>query len=154
MKSGRAITEVARRFRNRSLGNGRIFGISRRTLQNIWYDFRRRGEAAFVLRYVAGKQHQIDPLLLQLVVQSAFLQSRSISEILVNAGINARNEWPSLRTIYRALPSKEIKHFLRAEQQLHAQRKATEKKLIAINGRLRELRGAAEEKFLIKGARS
>jgi hypothetical protein len=145
-----AIKNAARRFRNRSLGNGRQLDLSAKSMYRIWADFKARGTSAFALRYVAGRKHAIDPLLLELVVQSAIRRSKNVSEILTEAGITDRKGRPSLKTIYRALPARDINRFLREERSLNAQRLRAEQKLVAINASLRDLRRAAEEKFLTK----
>ena len=148
IKVGRAVKEAARKFRNRSLGNGRQLGLSAKSMYRHWYEFRDHGESAFALRYVAGRRQDIDPLLLRLVIDASLRQSRTVSEILVQAGGGKRHDRACLRTIYLALPAKEIGQFLRAERRLLAQRKATERKLVAINSQLRDLRAATENKFL------
>lgn len=150
-KTGQAIKEVARRFRNRSLGNGRSLNLSSKSAERIFYDFLKHGESAFALRYVAGRKQEIDPLLLQLVIQSAIRQSKSVSKILVGAGISNRKGGASLTTIYRALPAKEINQFLRTERSLTRQRKRAEERLIQIQQRLRALRDKAVDNFPPKG---
>ncbi len=181
MKSWRAIKEASRKFRNRSLGNGRVLNLSRKTAERVYYDFLKRGDSAFALHYVAGRQHKIDPVLLQLVIQAAIHQSKSVGEILFQADFSDRKGRPSKWTLDRALPTREVTHFLRAERRLLTQRKRTEKKLVVlqkqlrgivlraesriaarqkrigkelfdIQHRLRALRAEAEAKFLTKGA--
>ncbi len=181
VKTGRAIKEASRKFRNRSLGNGRALNLSRKTAERVYYDSVKRGDSAFALHYVAGRQHKIDPLLLQLVVQAAIRQSKSVGEILSQADFSDRKGRPSKWTIDRALPTREVTHFLRAERRLLTQRKRTEKKIVdlqkqlrgivlraesrnaarqkriekelfGIQQRLRALRAEAEAKFLTKGA--
>lgn len=179
-KVGQAIKEASRKFRNRSLGNGRALNLSRKTAERVYYDSVKRGDSAFALHYVAGRQHKIDPLLLQLVVQAAILQSKSVREILAQADFSDRKGRPSKWTLDRALPTREVTHFLRAERRLLTQRKRTEKKIVdlqkqlrgivlraesrnaarqkriekelfGIQQRLRALRAEAEAKFLTKG---
>lgn len=150
-KVGHAIEEASRKFRNRSLGNGRALKLSRKTAARVYYDFSKRGDSAFALHYVAGRQHKIDPLLLHLVVQASILQSKSVREILAQADFSDRKGRPSKRTIDRALPTREVAHFLRAERRLLTQGKRTEKELFGIQHRLRALRAEAEAKFLTKG---
>jgi hypothetical protein len=147
-----AIKIVARKYRNRSLGDGRQLALSEKSLYTHWTGFHKRGDSAFVCRYVAGLQADLDPLLLQLVLRSSILEAKSVSEVLVEAGvIGDRLGRASFRTIYRALPTAEIRKFLVAEKRLLTRRKASERALLAINAQLRDLRSAAEEKFLAKG---
>ncbi len=150
-KIGRSIKEVARKFRNRSLGNGRSLNLSRKSAERFYYAFLKRGESALTLRYVPGRKQDIDPLVLRLITQAAIRQSRSISDLLIEAGISQRKGHASLGTIYRALPAKEINQFLRREASLIGQRKTAEEKLVKIQQLLFSLRAQAEEKF-VKGA--
>lgn len=147
---GKTLKEVARKFRNRSLGNGRQLALSAKSAERIWYQFIERGEAAFALKYVAGRKQDIDPLLLRLIVQGSVQQSKTVREILTEAGLSGRAGRISLSTIYRALPSKEIGRFVRGERRLLARRKATERTLLAITDELRQLREGAARKFLTK----
>lgn len=149
-KSGRAIKEASRKFRNRSLGNGRVLNLSRKTAERAYYNFLKRGKPAFGLHYAAPRARKIDPLFLYLVIQAAIRQSRSISDLLTEAGISRRDH-ASLGTIYRALPAKEINRFLSAEQGLIRQKKRAEEKVVEIERHLRTLRAQAEKKFLTKG---
>lgn len=151
IKSGRAIKEASRKFRNRSLGNGRVLNLSRKTAERVYYDFLKRGKPAFGLHYAAPRARNIDPLFLYLVTQAAIRQSRSVSDLLTEAGISKRKDHASLGTIYRALPAKEINRFLRAEQGLIRQHKRAEEKVVEIQQHLRTLRAQAEKKFLTKG---
>lgn len=151
VKNGDAIKQASQKFRNRSLGNGRVLNLSRKSAERIHYAFQKRGVAAFALKYVAGRKYDIDPLLLRLVTDTAIRQSKSVSEILVEAGVSDRRGRPSFATIYRNIPATEIAKFLRAERGLLRQRKTAEGKLAAIQQRLCSLRAQAEEK-LVKGS--
>ena len=151
LKRGRAIKEIARKFRGRSLGGGRALNLSAKSAERIYYAFLKRGEAAFALRYVAGRKQEIDPLLLHLVTRAAIRQSKGVSEILTEAGVTMRRGGPSLSTIYRALPAKELNRFLHAERRLVADQKRLGGKLLAVQKELAALRSAAEERFLTKG---
>lgn len=149
-KRGRAIKEVARKFCGRSLGFGRSLNLSRKSAERIYYTFLKRGDAAFALHYIAGRKQEIDPILLHLVTQAAIRQSKSVSEILTEAGAT-RRQGPSLSTIYRSLRAKELNRFLHAESRLIAQQKRLGVKLLGLQRELCALRSAAEEKFLAKG---
>lgn len=140
--------QTARKFRNGSLGNGRQLALSPKTMQRVWYDYRDRGEAAFVLNYIAPLQHDLDPLLLRLIVQASVRQSKSVSEILTDAGVGQRTGRASLRTLHRALPTSEIARFVRAEKRLLASRKSAEAKLAKIQEQLRALKAKAERTLL------
>ncbi len=85
IKVGAATRHAARRFRNRSLGHGRQLNLSAASMQRIWYRFQKSGGSAFTLRYVAGREHDLDPLLLNLIVESSVRQSKSVSEVIAQA---------------------------------------------------------------------
>ena len=146
---GRALKCTARKFRSRRLGGGRQLALSEKSMRRHWDVWTgKRGEAAFLSRYVAGRAVDLDPLLLLLIIDSSIRRSKTVSEILV--GVNAGNRFgrASLGTIYRALPAESIKKFILAERQLIRARKRAEQKLLTINARLRELRSSAEQKFM------
>ena len=146
---GRAIRLAARKFRNRSLGGGRQLALSEKSMRRHWYVWTgKRGEAAFLSRYIAGRSVDLDPLLLRLIIDSSIRQSKSVSEILVGVSSGNRGGRASLHTICRALPASEIRRFILAERRLIVERKRAEQALLAINSRLRELRSTAEKKFL------
>lgn len=150
-KSGPAIKRVARKFRARSLGHGLQLSLSAKSLERIYYQFRKKGESVFALRYVAGRKRDIDPLLLNLIVHGAIRQSKTVSELLTDAAAGARKGRASLTTLYRALPAKAINEFLLSERRLLALRQSFEQKLVAIDAQLCNLRADAERKFLTKG---
>lgn len=148
----RTIKTVARKYRGRSLGGGRQLDLSAKSLERIWYAFRAKGKAAFALRYISGRKRDLDPLMLNLIVQSAIRQSRSVSEILTQAAESgSRGERVSLATIYRSIPSKEILDFLHCEKRLLARKRVLETKLVALSAEIHELRRRAEQKFCTKG---
>ncbi len=144
----RAFKLVSRKFRNRSLGGGRQLSLSSKSVERIYYNYRRSGRGAFALHYVAPRLRDIDPLLLRLIVAASVYQSKSVSQIVTETSVGDRAGRVSLATIYRALPAKAINQFLRAEKRLLSQRRIAEHKLIAIGNELRNLRAKAEKTFL------
>jgi hypothetical protein len=145
----RAIKDIAKKFRSRSLGGGCKLALSETTMIRLWYRWRgSQSESEFALHYVAGRTVDIDPLLLRLIIESSIRSSKSVSKILVELGGDNRSVLATLRTIYRALPIGALSQFLRAERRLITRRKAAELKLSAIESTLRNLRAAAEASFL------
>ena len=153
VKLVRAISLAARKIRHRSLGCGRKLALSRKSLERHWYKWNAgsRNETAFKLYYVPGRSQEVDPALLRVITEGCIRQSKSIAESFREVSLSSSGlvgSSASLCTICRVLPAKAIAHFLRSERRLIAQRGAAEQKVIALAKRIRDLRLAAEKKFL------
>ena len=152
VRIGRAIKLVARKFRGRSLGRSRKLALSEKSLTRHWYSWiGERGDETFNCRYISRPRPAIDPFLLRLIVYSAIRESKQVSEILASVLTEARTtDHPSLRTIQDSLPAAAIRRYIQAERRLLRKRSGIEKRLLAIDSQLRELRKTGEREFLKK----
>ncbi len=128
---GRSIQTAARKFRNRSLGDGRKLRLASKSMRRAWDVWRKGGRVSSVFRlhYRAGKpRHTIDTALLRLVALDCVNGGRTLAEVLRTRRIASRaGASVSARTIYRRLPARTLRQLGTLQRRISRERAAIER---------------------------
>lgn len=136
----RAITLVARKFQNRSLGGGRYLPLSPSSLRRHWDSWNSgdRDAAVFRSRYKPGQPKlELDPSILSLIVSLCLQKGSSLAKVLSTFPMTAAfGMRVSTSAIYRRLPAQEIRALALAQRRLTRELRDLEQQKAALSKRL------------------
>jgi hypothetical protein len=127
--AARALRAAARRWEGRRFKTGRAVDFSQETLDRIFYRWRKIGEAAFDLHYVAPPKAEVPAIVTtELLQRAGQADIKSFSELFRAVCNGSATPLPSKRTIQRAIPKSKrqaISKLMRARRSASAvERKA------------------------------
>jgi hypothetical protein len=129
LQFGRAIKRIAKQFNGTELGDGRRLRLSEKTLQSIWYRWKRlRDPAVFRVKYAGSARSAIDPILLQLVVEYCLQTGAPLSEAIKR--IVPKGAKVTVQQIYRAIPKRALDRLSESHRQLAGQRMKIENRFL------------------------
>ena len=145
---GRSIKAAARKFRGRSLGDGRKLRLASPSMRRAWDVWRKGGRvsSAFRLHYRAGKpRHAIDTALLRLVALDCVNGGRTLAEVLRTRRIASRaGAYVSARTIYRRLPARTLQQLGTLQRRISRERAAIQRGKLSVLKSLGEINAHRE----------